>query len=114
MLADTGELRSLIAGAGFREVIIETVVNTVEFPSAEDYVRIQLAATPLATVIAACDAARRDELVSALVEDVSAPLARYESEKGLEFPQEVHVAVARRAGNCSSLGSPTPDVGIAS
>jgi ubiquinone/menaquinone biosynthesis C-methylase UbiE len=94
-LADTDALRALVVGAGFRDVMIETVVNTVRFASADDYVRIQLAATPLATLIAELDPARRDELVRAVVEDVSALLAPYMSERGLEFPQEVHLALAR-------------------
>jgi ubiquinone/menaquinone biosynthesis C-methylase UbiE len=94
-LADSDELRALMVGAGFREVIIETVINTVRFASADDYVRIQLAATPLATLIGEYDAPRRDELVSEIVDDVSASLAPYMSETGLEFPQEVHLALAK-------------------
>jgi hypothetical protein len=94
-LADTDELRALMAGAGFRAVVIDTAVKTVRFPSAADYVRIQLAATPLARVIAQFDAARRDQLVAAVIEDVSAALFPYTGETGLAVPQEVHIALAR-------------------
>jgi ubiquinone/menaquinone biosynthesis C-methylase UbiE len=95
VLADTDELRALIAGAGFRSVVIDTAVKTVLYPSAADYVRIQLAATPLATRIAQLDAARRDQLVAAVAEDVSAALTGYLGGRGLAVPQEVHIALAR-------------------
>jgi ubiquinone/menaquinone biosynthesis C-methylase UbiE len=93
-LADTEELRTLVAGAGFRDVVIRTARKMVRFPSANDYVRIQLAATPLATLVAQYDAARRDRLVGALVEDVGAALALYLGDEGLTFPQEVHILLA--------------------
>jgi ubiquinone/menaquinone biosynthesis C-methylase UbiE len=93
-LADTDELHALMLGAGFRDVRIDTDSKTVRFPSATDYVRIQFAATPLATLIAQYDAANRDRLVEAVVDDVSAALAPYTGEEGLAFPQEVHVVVA--------------------
>jgi predicted RNA methylase len=47
-LADTETLSTLVTDAGFEDVAIKTLVKTVRFPSADDYVRIQLSATPLA------------------------------------------------------------------
>jgi ubiquinone/menaquinone biosynthesis C-methylase UbiE len=96
VLADIDGLRALMVGAGFREISIDTATKTVRFPSASDYVRIQLTATPLATLVARHDAARRDRLVEAVAEDVTEALAPYMSESGLAFPQEAHVALARR------------------
>lgn len=93
-LADKQELRELVAGAGFQDVVIHTARKMVRFPSANDYVRIQLAATPLATLVADYDVARRDRLVGALVEDIGAALAPYLRDDGLTFPQEVHVLLA--------------------
>jgi hypothetical protein len=61
----------------------------VRFPSVPDYVRIQLTATPLATLLGLDDAAR-----DRLVEDVGAALAPYAGAEGLIFPQEVHVLLA--------------------
>jgi SAM-dependent methyltransferase len=92
-LADTEELRELMAGAGFRDVVIRTGRKMVRFPSVTDYVRIQLEATPLATLTSKRDAADRDLLVGALVEDVGAALAPYLGDEGLVFPQEVHVVL---------------------
>ena len=93
-LADTDELRALMAGARFRDVRIDTATKPVRFPSATDYVRIQFAGTPVATLVAEYDAADRDRVVEAVVEDVSAALAPYIGEEGLSFPQEVHVVLA--------------------
>jgi ubiquinone/menaquinone biosynthesis C-methylase UbiE len=93
-LADSEEVRALVAGAGFRDVVTRTTTKMVRFPSPAEYVRIQLAATPLAGLIAEEDAARRDALVGALVEDVGAALEPYLGHEGLTFPQEVHVVLA--------------------
>lgn len=93
-LADTQELSTLMVGAGFREITIDTATEAVRFPSATDYVRIQFAATPLATLIAQADPARRDQLVGAVGEDVRAALAPYMVKGRLAFPQEVHIVLA--------------------
>src|SRR5450432_1246138 len=95
-LADTAELRALVAAAGFKGIEIRTATKMVRFPSAADYVRIQLAATPLATLITGYDPAARNHLIDALAEDVGADLALYaEGDDRLAFPQEVHVVLAR-------------------
>jgi ubiquinone/menaquinone biosynthesis C-methylase UbiE len=101
-LADAAQLRELVERAGFAEVAIETATKAVRFASAADYVRVQLAATPLAGVMAERGAvgeagatARNDDLTAALVDDVAAALAAYVGEDGLAFPQEVQVVLAR-------------------
>lgn len=94
-LADKEELRALVSGAGFQDVVIHTARKMVRFPSANAYVRIQLAATPLASLIAQYDPAGRDSLIAALVKNVSAALASYVGDEGLTFPQEVHTLLAR-------------------
>jgi len=93
-LSDTEQLRRLITDAGFQDVVIETASKLVRFPSPADYVRIQLAATPLASVVARYDAASRERWVEALVEEVAAALASYIRNAGLTFPQEVHSVLA--------------------
>jgi hypothetical protein len=94
-LADTAELRALIAAAAFKDIEIRTATKMVRFSSAADYVRIQLAATPLATLITGYDPARRNHLIDALAEDVGADLAPYAgSDDGLTFPQAVQVVLA--------------------
>jgi SAM-dependent methyltransferase len=95
-LADTAHLRSLLADAGFHSVVIDTASKLVRFPSPADYVRIQVAATPLASLVARYDAAGRKRLAEALIGDVGAALASYRGDVGLAFPQEVHSVLASR------------------
>jgi ubiquinone/menaquinone biosynthesis C-methylase UbiE len=96
VLADTDELRMLLEEAGFREVVIESATKTVRFPSATAYVQIQLAATPLATLVERVAASDRERLIEAVAEDVAGALAEYAGDAGLTFPQEVHTALASR------------------
>ena len=94
-LADTAGLRALVAAAGFKSIEIRTATKLVRFSSAAGYVRIQLAATPLATLITGYDPAARNHLIDALAGDVGADLAPYAGgDGGLAFPQEVHVVLA--------------------
>ena len=89
-----GELRGLFAAACFADVHVETVARTVRFAATADYVRAQVVATPLATVLAAREPSERELLVDALRADVDASLASYIGEDVLALPQEVHIAVA--------------------
>jgi SAM-dependent methyltransferase len=95
-LADTDGLRALLVEAGLRDIVIETTTKAVRFPSAADYVRIQFAATPLATLFAGGDPSERDRLIGAVAEDVGAALAAHTGDAGLAFPQEVHSVLASR------------------
>jgi ubiquinone/menaquinone biosynthesis C-methylase UbiE len=97
-LADTDTLHALVAGAGFHGIEMRTSRKMVHFPSATDYVRIQMTATPLAGLIARNDAAERDRLIGTLIEDIGATLAPYIDDDGLTFPQEVHAVVATCRG----------------
>jgi ubiquinone/menaquinone biosynthesis C-methylase UbiE len=97
-LADATQLRALVAQAGFEGVAIETATKAVRFPSVADYVRIQLAATPLASVISNDDrrvGALVGDVAAALIGDVAAALAPYVDADGVTFPQEVRVVLAR-------------------
>lgn len=94
-LADAGALRALVERAGFADVAIDTASRQVRFASGADYVRIQLAATPLASVIAGVETGRREDLVAALTQDVCLALAPHLGPEGLTFPQEVRTVLAR-------------------
>jgi hypothetical protein len=100
-LANTDELRSLVTGAGFRDVMIHTATKMVRFPSVTDYVWIQLMATPLASLMTQLDPARRDHLFRALARDVGAVLAPYTEANGLAFPQQVHIVLAAAGSSAS-------------
>src|SRR5689334_697583 len=45
------QLQSLLNGAGFSGVDLQTVVQEITFPSVLDYVRFQLVATPMASLL---------------------------------------------------------------
>jgi hypothetical protein len=85
----------LVAGAGFREVTIEQVIQIIRFDSAQQYVRFQLSATPLASLVDRMADVQRDGLERNIARDISAALASI-SEDGLTSPQEVHVVRARK------------------
>ncbi|WP_410971912.1 hypothetical protein, partial [Salmonella sp. SAL4445] len=84
--ADTTALRALVAGAGFGDVAIHTTNKRGRYPSPAGYVRIQLAATPLASLVAQRDAAGRERLAAALIAEVGAALAPYVGDEGLRAP----------------------------
>ncbi len=94
-LADVEELHVLFASAGFGDARIETVVRMVRFESVAEYVRIQFAATPLADLLAGRDVREQRRLVDLVTAEVSGTLAGFAGPDGLDFPQEVHVALAR-------------------
>jgi ubiquinone/menaquinone biosynthesis C-methylase UbiE len=94
-LSDPDHLHQLVAGAGFREVTIEQVIQTIRFDSAQQYVHFQLSATPLASLVGRMANVQRSALESNITRDISAALASV-SEEGLTSPQEVHVVRARK------------------
>jgi ubiquinone/menaquinone biosynthesis C-methylase UbiE len=94
-LADPASVRNLVAGAGFRDVEIHTVTKVVRFLSPREWLRIQLAATPLAAVVGRLEADRRTALVEGLNRDVGQALEAYMDDQGLAFPQECLVMLAR-------------------
>jgi ubiquinone/menaquinone biosynthesis C-methylase UbiE len=93
-LADARMFQALFADAGFAQVRVETVTRNVHFASVADYVRIQLTATPLAALLDEHEPAVRERLIMVLSADVGDRLARYVHKGGVDFPQEIHVALA--------------------
>ena len=89
-LGDAAELRSLLAGAGFRDVHVRTLVEIARFPSPERLVEYQLAATPLSTLGALTEDARR-----AVARDVRAELQAYLHDGDFAVPMEAHVVLTR-------------------
>jgi hypothetical protein len=94
-LSDPVHLHGLVAGAGFREVAIEQVIQIIRFDSPQQYVHFQLSATPLASLVGRVVNVQRNALESNIARDISAALAS-ESEEELASPQEVHVVRARK------------------
>jgi ubiquinone/menaquinone biosynthesis C-methylase UbiE len=97
-LDDPAALDELVAGADFAEVTIETTTQPIRFPSPREYVRIQFAATPLATLMKEMSSAQQATLAEAVITDVSGTLRSYSGDDGLTFPQECHILSAYSAG----------------
>ena len=93
-LCDAGELHRLVAGAGFRDIRIQPVTQIIKFPSVREYVRLQLAATPQASLLKSMNAAQCDALTDAITADLSAFLGSACNAAGLASPQEAHVLLA--------------------
>ena len=87
-LADPGQVHALLTAAEFQDVQVRTLIATARFPSPEDLVAAQLAATPLST-LGALTAQTRE----AVVRDVETALGAYRSDDGLAVPMEAHHAL---------------------
>jgi ubiquinone/menaquinone biosynthesis C-methylase UbiE len=92
-LADVLELKALIAQAGYRDPVVETVVKRITFTSVAEYVRVQLTATPLASTLTQYDKEEQNRIVQAVINDVSVALSAFTRQRSLVYPQEVHVAL---------------------
>jgi len=91
-LHDADELRTLISGAGFRDITIKPVVGSVRFPSVGHLVRSYVAGSPLASHVAQVS----DDARAALISDMESALASFVSAEGLAFPIEAHLASAKK------------------
>jgi ubiquinone/menaquinone biosynthesis C-methylase UbiE len=81
--------------AGFDIVDVATVVKQITFPSALDYVRFQLTATPMAAILKDKDAAEREHLIVSISADAAARLdPSMLLDSKLTFPQESFVVRA--------------------
>jgi len=93
-LADEEELSELFDAGGFAGIRIETVTQNIRFASVDEWVAIQLTATPLAALLAERDPLQRERVIGLVTEDVRDRLAAFVRPDAFVFPQEVHVALA--------------------
>ena len=89
---DAAELRELVTSAGFHDVRLLIVVASARYPSPEELVRWEAAASPLAGPLSALSPETR----AALIDDVAAAIADRVDDGGVVFAQETHVVLARR------------------
>ncbi|MDE3856980.1 hypothetical protein [Sinorhizobium meliloti] len=85
-----------MSSAGFSDVMVTPVALMIRFPSARDYVRLQLSATPQSGMVAGMEAGQRDALVDAITGDLVRSLGGNATTGELVSPQECHVLVAAR------------------
>lgn len=94
-LANADDLQRLIVDAGFSDVILQPVTQTIRFTSPREYVRLQIAATPMAATVAGMESAKRDALIDAIAGSLVSSLSNAGGE-GLTSPQEAFVVQARK------------------
>jgi SAM-dependent methyltransferase len=87
-LGDAAELRGLLQGAGFHDVIVHHVRMTLRLPPPEEFLLRHLSAIPVAELVAAAGA----EVHAALVAHMKEATRAYVDGYGLAVPQEVNVA----------------------
>jgi ubiquinone/menaquinone biosynthesis C-methylase UbiE len=88
-LADVERLHELFVATGWTDIRIETVTLTVRFASVDEWVEIQLSATPLAGALA-----KREHVLALVRTDLRDELAPYARNDEFAFPQRAHVALA--------------------
>ncbi|UVK39685.1 class I SAM-dependent methyltransferase [Mesorhizobium sp. AR10] len=96
---EADEVGALMTQEGFEQVDVNTVTQRITFPSVLDYVRFQLIATPMASLLSD----RNDDEREALIKNVAAATQSLLDPEmlrngRLSFPQEAHVAMALRSG----------------
>jgi SAM-dependent methyltransferase len=93
--ADPTQLETLLEDAGFRAIDVQTVTQTIAFPSVLDYVRFQLLATPMTVLLGDRTEPERQATISSVASRATALSAPEMLDGGrFIFPQEAYVAVA--------------------
>jgi ubiquinone/menaquinone biosynthesis C-methylase UbiE len=90
-LSDADELSHLVAAAGFRNVVVQRRMGTVEFPSVERFVLSYVAGSPLASHVSQASDAARENLIA----DSKLALDKYIGDRGLSFPIAAHLLTAK-------------------
>jgi hypothetical protein len=89
---DVAGLRALLTGAGCGDVRIRIRIDTLRYPSAADFLRLEAAGSPLAGPVAAMPVGDRDALVAELAEE----LADHTDDDGVVLALESFAVLARR------------------
>jgi ubiquinone/menaquinone biosynthesis C-methylase UbiE len=90
------QLETLLKDAGFGAIDVQTVTQTIAFPSVLDYVRFQLLATPMTALLKDKTEPDRQSIISSVASKTTALATPAMLEDGrFIFPQEAYVAIAR-------------------
>ena len=96
-LTDATQLETLLRDSGFNTIAVQTVEQTIEFPSVLDYVRFQLLATPMTVLLRDQTEPERAAIISSIAARTIALSTPAMLEGGrFTFPQEAYVAIAQR------------------
>lgn len=92
------QLEILLKDTGFGAADVQTVVQTITFPSVSDYVRFQLLATPMSVLLRERTEPERQRIISLVASKTMASSTPAMLDGGrFTFPQEAYVAVAQSA-----------------
>lgn len=92
------QLVALLRDSSFDAVEVQTVEQTIVFPSVHDYVRFQLLATPMAILMKDRTEPERKALISSIEAKTTASSTPAMLEGGgFTFQQEAYVAIAHRS-----------------
>jgi ubiquinone/menaquinone biosynthesis C-methylase UbiE len=94
--SDSDRLAQLAADAGMKNVVVVPVTLTIRFPSALDYVRLQLTATPQARLLSKMMAQERDAMIQVIAQDLASALGSVGSTSEISSAQECNVLTATR------------------
>ena len=93
---DATQLETLLRDSGFNPVDVQTVEQTIVFPSVLDYVRFQLLATPMTVLLKDRTKPEREAIISSIASKTVALSKSAMLEGGkFTFPQESYVAIAQ-------------------
>jgi hypothetical protein len=88
----TSELRDLIKSAGFAHVRILIGIGPVRYPSVNEFLRREMASSPLAGQFKSLS----DDMFRTIVHDIEVALEAHVDDDGIVFPAEIYFAIAQR------------------
>jgi ubiquinone/menaquinone biosynthesis C-methylase UbiE len=86
------ELRDLFKSVGFRDIRVFIGIGSVRYPSAEEFLRREMASSPMAGLIKSLS----DDVFRMMVDDIEAALGAYIDDDGIVSPAETYFAIAQR------------------
>ena len=89
-------MRKLLVDAGFREVSIAVVRQLLRFTSPREYVRLQVGATPMASLLEGMAEEEKASRIDAITASLAQALERGPNGRALQSLQEAFVVNARR------------------
>lgn len=100
-LGDAEALQRLLAQVGFRDVVLSHSVKMLRFASPEAFVRVWVRGS----VLGRAGVEVHDDVLTAIVREVTAALRPYVNEEGLGVPIAAYLAVGHTAGKDPRQGA---------
>lgn len=95
-LSDPNALERVVRDQGFHDLSLQAVTITIRFDSPHDYVRLQIAATPMADLVNGMSSEQREVVIDRITTALMTSLGQSAGSGELCSPQEAFVVLARR------------------